>query len=127
MERPSFVSRSSSSLSSILSVDEKPLLPHPAHHKSKFRIRALLGHCLYRRVILWCVAVLVLLCFAFSASRPGLRRQRLIELAEPPHDLKGGNDISNDAGNVIVIPAGSDKAQLPAWREDLPTWLRFRQ
>jgi hypothetical protein len=126
MERPSFVSRSSSSLSSFLSVDEKPLLPHPAHQKSRFRIRTLLGHCLYRRVILWCAAAIVLLCFALSSRKSGLRRQRLIDLTRLP-DLDDGTDIDSEAGNVIVVPAGSNPVQLPSWREDLPTWLRFRQ
>jgi hypothetical protein len=126
MERPSFVSRSSSSLSSFLSSDEKPLLPHPAHQKSRFRIRTLLGHCLYRRVILWCAAGLVLLCFALSTRKSGLRRQRLLDLTRPP-DLEDSNDIDSEAGNVIVVPVGSNPVQLPSWREDLPTWLRFRQ
>ena len=135
MERPSFISRSSSSLSSLLSNDEKSLLPRPAYHqKPKIRVRTLLGHCLYRRVILWTAAGLVIIFLTLTSGNHGLRRERLLDLVkskpyEKPEGSNGVNGVDGAKGDpgVAMVVTGSSKTEPPVWREGMPYWLRFRQ
>jgi hypothetical protein len=56
------------------------LLPLPVNSKTKFRIKALLGHCLYRRVIIWGTVVLALLVLALSAGPS--KREALLDLVD---------------------------------------------
>jgi hypothetical protein len=135
MERRSIFSRSSASLSSLLSKEEKFLLPPRVHRKSKFRLRTLLGHCLYRRLILWTAAGLALLCLAVTSRRSGSYRERLFggetqnedaegDLAHHRPQVEGHN---GKKGIVFVIATGSEKAGIPIWQSDMPKWLKFRQ
>ncbi|KAK3944075.1 hypothetical protein QBC46DRAFT_6724 [Diplogelasinospora grovesii] len=73
MERASSIPRSiAESISSISSIskrkDEGYLLPLPVRQQPKIRVRTLLGHCLYRRVIIWSVAILSLICLTLFTS-----------------------------------------------------------
>ncbi|KAK3296875.1 uncharacterized protein B0H64DRAFT_111785 [Chaetomium fimeti] len=130
MERPSLISRSSSSLSNLLSKDEKPLLPHSVRERPKLRVRTVLSHCLYRRLILWAVAALLLLSLALTSSKSGLRRERLLDLvnAKPHGDVgdDGVNGANNGEPKVVVVVTGSEKTQAPVWREGMQHWLKFK-
>ncbi|KAK4042716.1 hypothetical protein C8A01DRAFT_44336 [Parachaetomium inaequale] len=135
MERTSFISRSSSSLSSLLSNDEKSLLPRPAYHhqKPKIRVRTLLGHCLYRRVILWTAAGLVIVFLTLTSGNHGLRRERLLDLVkskpyEKPEGSNGVEAVDGAKGDpgVVMVVTGSSKTEAPVWREGMPYWLRFK-
>lgn len=44
------------------------MLPSPVQSRQRFTLRALLGHCLYRRLILWCITVSILLCLILFGS-----------------------------------------------------------
>lgn len=124
MERDSSSSRSSSkSLSSILADDEKPLLPFPVHQKPKFRVRALLGHCLYRRVILWSIAVFFLLCLTLSSGGARQRRNSLLEMVNLGQAAKDRHDVPQV---VFVVPATNDAADVSQGKTK-PSWLRLRQ
>lgn len=135
MERRSIFPRSSASLSSLLSKEEKFLLPPRVHRKSKFRLRTLLGHCLYRRLILWTAAGLSLLCLAVTSQRSGTYRERLFGVETQNQDVEGdlakhnpeGASHNGKKGIVFVITTGSEKAGIPLWQADMPKWLKFRQ
>ncbi|KAK4657119.1 hypothetical protein QC762_210120 [Podospora pseudocomata] len=136
MGPPSFLMRSKSddSFLSILSTkEEKSLLPAPVHRKPKIRVRTLLGHCLYRRVILWTAGILFLLCLALSSPGGRQRRQRLMELVDLSHqDVRssGGEGeaptVSKDTEGVIIVGSAGDAPQVQVQGEHMPTWLRFR-
>ncbi|KAL2162611.1 hypothetical protein VTH06DRAFT_6447 [Thermothelomyces fergusii] len=132
MERPSFIPRSSSSLTGLLSDREKSLLPHPVHQKP--RIRALLGHCLYRRVILWTSAGLALLLLTLSSGKPGIRRERLLDLVHSKPDENGASHTPGEKGikndpEIVVVAAGSEISEETSpsnWREDVPHWSKYQ-
>ncbi|KAL2152568.1 hypothetical protein VTH82DRAFT_5752 [Thermothelomyces myriococcoides] len=131
MERPSFISKRSSSLTGLLSNHEKSLLPRPVHQKPK--IRTLFGHCLYRRVILWTTAGLALLLLTLSSGKRGLRRERLIDLVHSRPYQKGSGyfhrtkSTKNDLGVVVVVPGSEKSAEASPsnLREDMPHWLKY--
>ncbi|EHA56984.1 hypothetical protein MGG_11809 [Pyricularia oryzae 70-15] len=62
---------SMSTTSSFTSTQKGEWLPAPAQSRQKVRLRALLGHCLYRRVILWTLAVITLGFWVFFTRRGG--------------------------------------------------------
>lgn len=125
MDQPSFLSRSGPiALSNIFNTEQKILLPLPAHQKPRLRVRALLSHCLYRRVILWTVGILVLLCILLTQGGARLRGDRFLNLVEYQQD---GEDSNGDPKVVFVVTAGSEKPGTPAWGINMPNWLRFRQ
>ncbi|KAK4138788.1 hypothetical protein BT67DRAFT_446813 [Trichocladium antarcticum] len=124
MDQPSFLSRSGPiALSNIFNTEQKILLPLPAHQKPRLRVRALLSHCLYRRVILWTVGILVLLCILLTQGGARLRGDRFLNLVEYQQD---GEDSNGDPKVVFVVTAGSEKPGTPAWGINMPNWLRFR-
>ncbi|KAL2191939.1 hypothetical protein L209DRAFT_85780 [Thermothelomyces heterothallicus CBS 203.75] len=132
MGRRSFILKSSSSLTSLLSNNEKSLLPRPVYQKPK--IRTLLGHCLYRRVILWTAAGLALLFLTLSSGKRGPRRERLLDLvhskpyAKDTSYVHGAKGIKNDPGVVVVVAGSenSEEASVSNWREGMPHWLKYK-
>ena len=44
------------------------LLPPPTYHQPQSKIRTLLGHCLYRRAIIWTVTILLLFGITLSSG-----------------------------------------------------------
>ncbi|KAK1760538.1 hypothetical protein QBC47DRAFT_448920 [Echria macrotheca] len=125
MERPSFLPRSkSNSFSTIWSgQDEKySLLAFPVHQKPKLRVRNLIGHCLYRRVILWTVAVLSLVCLIFSAGHAHFPRRKVLDLAEfRKVHAKAREDDENYI--TFVVQKGGDNSHD---EQERPKWLQFR-
>ncbi|KAH8893364.1 hypothetical protein GQ53DRAFT_780798 [Thozetella sp. PMI_491] len=98
MEQVSFTRSKSDSISSFSSFssilsgkEDRPLLPLPAHQKPKIRVRTLLSHCLYRRVIIWTVALLFLIVLGFSTGGVQTRRGRILDLV----DFRKGDQGSN--------------------------------
>ncbi len=124
MDRFPFLSRSSSSLSSFLSREEKFLLPRPAAKTRGFRFRALLGHCFYRRIILWAIGAGSLLCILLTSTRSGPQSQRILDLVKFNQEVKGGN---GRPGTVYVLKSGSETIEIPVWHAGIPHWLRFKQ
>ncbi|KAK3685837.1 hypothetical protein B0T22DRAFT_231838 [Podospora appendiculata] len=127
MERPSFLRRSKSdSFSSIhSSKDEKYLLPLSVQKQPKIRVvRALLGHCLYRRVILWTVAVLFLLCLTLF-SGVNVRHKRILDLVDfrksKQQDGRETEQFLQLLNDAIEKPAAQEEEEI-----NLPSWLRFR-
>lgn len=130
MERPSFLPNGRlRSFSNYFYNEDKLLLPLPGHPKAKVRVRALLGHCLYRRVILWTVAVIVILGLALTSSGGQRRRERLLAFVEHYQggDSAGGKGDNGQPNVVFVVTTGSEKSGSSVWGINQPSWLRFRQ
>ncbi|KAK4148064.1 uncharacterized protein C8A04DRAFT_33591 [Dichotomopilus funicola] len=137
MERRSFLPRSSSLSTLLPTSDEKYYLPRSVQQKRRFKLRTLLGHCFYRRVILWILAALALLILGLSTtSENGLRRERLLELVqsrpyEETHDVsehvvEEEAIVTGSRREKVMVVTSSEKAPPPAWREGMPYWLRFK-
>lgn len=58
------------------------LLSLPVHQQPQIRIRALLGHCLYRRVIIWSLTLLALVLLTLYTSGSGGRTTPAVMLEE---------------------------------------------
>lgn len=71
-------SRSNSATSNTI-LHEKSELPPPSQHKkTKLRMRALLGHCLYRRVTLWSVLILVIMSMVLLKTAVHTKNGRVV-------------------------------------------------
>lgn len=140
MERASFFTRTrSSSLSSSSSIsDEKyVLLPLAKHQKPKIRVRTLLGHCLYRRVIIWTVAALFILGLTLSTTGVHLRHGRVLDLVDFRQGGRGSRSQDTEEGITFVVSAGGqDDSQGQDYYQDdmegddqgnMPDWIKFRQ
>lgn len=58
------------------------LLPGgPRAQNQKIKMRSLLGHCLYRRVIVWTIAVVLILGVILSTRVPN-KRERILALVQ---------------------------------------------
>ncbi|KAI0473156.1 hypothetical protein GGR56DRAFT_602174 [Xylariaceae sp. FL0804] len=68
-----FMSRRTGAWSSRMGRKSEISLPVTTKPRSKFRVTSLLGHCLYRRVVIWSLVVIVLL--GLSLFNPGLSAQ----------------------------------------------------
>jgi hypothetical protein len=139
MERAPFFNtrKKSGSFSSSSSIgDEKyGLLPLANHQKPKIRVRTLLGHCLYRRVIIWTVAALFIMGLTASTTGVHLRHGRVLDFVD---FRQGGRDSRSEGeeGITFVVTAlGRDgpEAQESNHHDDQddqanpPPWLSFKQ
>jgi len=85
--------------------DEKQAYLLPVHQKPKFRVRTLLSHCLYRRVLIWSVAILFLVCLVLSTHGLDSGRSTILQLvdANKPDDATGdatGDTTGDTAGDT---------------------------
>lgn len=55
------------------------MLPLPVQSSPRFPVRALLGHCFYRRVILWAVTVIFFLCLVLFSGGVHTRHGRILD------------------------------------------------
>ncbi|KAK4219608.1 hypothetical protein QBC37DRAFT_469080 [Rhypophila decipiens] len=128
-KRSSYLKRSkSTSFSSTSSTTEdKFLLPISTHRQPKIRVRTLLGHCLYRRVIIWAVTAFFLLCVGLVAHRP--RILGLLSIPSEDQDAKVAEDIKTV---LLLISEAMEQENeqgsyiFPEDEEDMPRWARFR-
>ncbi len=123
----SLTSSKSDSFSRILSTrDEKyVLLPPPVHQKPKIRVRALLGHCLYRRVIIWTLGVVCLLWLAFTTSGVRLRNGRVLDFVEFMQGERGKQE--EPEGITFVVTEESVGDDMFDEESYLPPWLKYKQ
>jgi len=123
MERSFFTITRSSSFSSFSSIsDEKNLLPLSTHKKPNIQVRTLLGHCLYRRVILWVATILVVLCLGLSTTGVHLRHGRILDLVDFTQEDQRKNGSSIEDTNILTIVVSVD-----GQRGSEPSWLSFKQ
>ena len=126
MERPSFLTRSkSNSFSSVLSAgDEKnSLLALPAYQQPKLRVRALLGHCLYRRVILWTLTILFVVCLTVSTRGVRLRHDTILDFVD---FRQGGTNSASLSEDAVAPVSQEDFDDSSRDEQNRPMWLQFK-
>ncbi|OTA95040.1 hypothetical protein M434DRAFT_70053 [Hypoxylon sp. CO27-5] len=74
-----YVSRKSGQYPSLMARKSETYLPVSTKPQSKFRVKALLGHCLYRRVVIWTVVVIILLSVTLFNPRLTTRSRDIPE------------------------------------------------
>ncbi|KAI1105342.1 hypothetical protein F4804DRAFT_350861 [Jackrogersella minutella] len=82
-----YVSRKSGSFPSLMARKSEVYLPVTTKPQPKFRVKALLGHCLYRRVVIWTVVIIVLLSITLFNPRLTARSRDVFDLV---HGSKSG-------------------------------------
>lgn len=111
------------------------LLPPPGQHQRKIRVRTLLGHCLYRRVIIWTITLLSLLSLTLYSSGSVVRTTgRILNLVDfskngywggvvgVKKQVKASGILSQQGiGNDLRLEKDNKTEPEP------PHWLRYRQ
>jgi len=134
MERAPFLRRTKSDSFSRGYKEDGLLLPLVSE-KKRIRIRSLLGHCLYRRVIIWTVAGVLLLCLAFSTSGVSISRGRirtLVDFGQREDKLKSTAREREQfilmINEAIESASGAGGSSIEREEERIePEWLKFKQ
>ncbi|KAI0179294.1 hypothetical protein GGR52DRAFT_535605 [Hypoxylon sp. FL1284] len=84
-----YTSRKSGSFPGLMARKSELCLPVTAQSKPKFRVKAILGHCLYRRVVIWTLVILVLFSLTLFNPRLTARSRDVLDLV---HTSKGVTD-----------------------------------
>lgn len=115
------------------------LLPPPGYQQRKLRVRTLLGHCLYRRVILWTVTLLLLLlCLTAYGSGRLVRESTggmldFVELRKGEYwgGVVGVKKLADVPGTLVAQGDGDGDGpalQTATESEQTPSnWLKYRQ
>ena len=105
--------RKSNSFSSMISGKNEIFLPVTTKTSSRFRLRQILGHCLYRRVVIWTLLIIVLLSLTFF--NPQFRQRT-------PKDVLGlvqmGNAQVPAQGQLEVAPVPKTEDAVPEKQEE---------
>lgn len=91
-------SRSPSPESPFYEKDE--MLPSPITFKRRIRLRSLLGHYLYRRVVLWIATAFLVLVVILFARRPHGQDGSVLEFVR----LRGGHKVEEEPVAPHVDP-----------------------
>ena len=110
------------------------LLPPPGYRQPKIRVRTLLGHCLYRRLIIWTVTLLLLICLTVYSSAAALLSTstggilELIEFSRGDHwrGAVGVEDHVEAPGTLTSQGEGRVEAA-PLSETNPPHWLKYPQ
>lgn len=150
MERVShFILEKSDSVSSYMSGKSEIALPVSTKPQARFRVRAVLGHCLYRRVVIWTIVVIFLLSVTLFNPRIGTRPRDVLDLVhlgqgtssdaslrKQPSDQTSLQKQDGDNENK-VNPSNSEKTEdnqdqqneqgEEQQKSDMPHWLSYNQ
>lgn len=144
----SYVSRKSGSFPTLMARKSEAYLPVSTKPQSKFRMKALLGHCLYRRVVIWTVVVIVLLSVTLFNPRLTARSRDVLDLVHGAKgDIKDSHHVAEGTG--IQKQQGDQAQEQEQEQEEIkedeeekkedeedellpetvngPHWLRYRQ
>ncbi|KAI1355226.1 hypothetical protein F5Y01DRAFT_328081 [Xylaria sp. FL0043] len=103
-----FVTRNSGSFSMARKVDVSLPLHTDPKPRTKFQVRALLGHCLYRRVVIWIIMVFALLTLMIFDPRLSTRSRNVLDMVhgskvlikEPPRPVE--NVLLQNQDNMVM-------------------------
>jgi hypothetical protein len=85
-------------------------LPISNKPKSKLRVKALLGHCLYRRVVIWTIVVIACLSLTLFNPQLNTRSREVLEMVNlGKGEPKEGPEIVTNTG--LQKQTGDDEAQ----------------
>ncbi|KAI0144137.1 hypothetical protein F4776DRAFT_675683 [Hypoxylon sp. NC0597] len=91
-------------------------LPVSTKPQSKFRVKALLGHCLYRRVVIWTVVVIILLSVTLFNPRLTTRSRDVFDLPdEEVKEQKEQEELKEE-----------EEEELEGDDANGPHWLRYK-
>jgi hypothetical protein len=76
-----FIQRKSDSLVGVMRKDDL-FLPVSTKPRAKFQVRALLGHCLYRRVVIWTLVVIGLFSITLFNPRITQNSRNVLDLVQ---------------------------------------------
>ncbi|KAI0134078.1 hypothetical protein BJ170DRAFT_183727 [Xylariales sp. AK1849] len=89
--------KSSNSISSVMSQKEDILLPMSTKPAPKLRVRTVLGHCLYRRVVIWTLVVIALLSITLFNPRITHNTRNVLDLVQLGKSEIHGTKAADDA------------------------------
>ncbi|KAB5525750.1 hypothetical protein GE09DRAFT_976415 [Coniochaeta sp. 2T2.1] len=105
------------------------LLPPPAYQQPRIKIRTILGHCLYRRVIIWTATILLLLgIMLYSGGGVHATTDRVLDFVDfGKKEYWGGVIAVKKQIKASGTLLSQDNARVPAKTEsEPPHWLRYR-
>lgn len=108
------------------------MLPLPVQNKAKIRVRTLLGHCFYRRVIIWAITVILLLCLTLFSSGVHTRHGRIMDLVDfsSRKDAQEGDSSKNEGQATLTAPStpAEEVAIVEEEKKVEPLhWLKYKQ
>lgn len=108
MERGSFLSRSSASsrTSSPTTTKGETMLPLPVQSSPKLAVRALLGHCFYRRVFLWAITATIVLCLMIFSGGVRTSHGRILDHLVDFGKVGSTGPGNGDAGPAVITTPG---------------------
>lgn len=125
----------SNSASSNSALQEKgdSYLPSPsAYQKPKMRVRQFLGNCLYRRVVLWSLAVVFIVSVIFLKTAVHTTDGQVVGSdgygengAPPPPELQDGGPDDHPGPPEEGDMTEEERKQRE--KENLPSWIEYQQ
>lgn len=99
-----FIQRKSDSLVGVMSrKDDDLFLPVSTKPRARFQVRALLGHCLYRRVVIWTLVVIGL--FSITLFNPQITQSRnvldLVQLGKGEIPVSQASKIDGTDAHLV--------------------------
>ncbi|KAM0808978.1 hypothetical protein AB5N19_09321 [Seiridium cardinale] len=115
MEKVSnYMLRKSDSFPSIMTRKQEIFLPISTKPQPKLRVRALLGHCLYRRVVIWTLVVIALLSFTLFNPRLTSSSRNVLDLVQMGKSdipaIKAPTNLEETVA-TLVKQSGKDKEE----------------
>ncbi|KAI0842539.1 hypothetical protein F5Y06DRAFT_306082 [Hypoxylon sp. FL0890] len=119
-----FVSRKSGQYPSLMGRKSEAYLPVSTKPKPKFRVKALLGHCLYRRVVIWTVVIIVLLSITLFNPRLTTSSRDVFDLVhgkeKPDEEVKEQEEEKEEEYEEY------GEEELKGEDANGPHWLRYK-
>ena len=111
---------------------EKPLLPFVARKKHRVQVRTLIGHCLYRRVILWTVTILTLSAIILSKRGVSItdgeaRHAKVHNQTRVETQTEGQLDEAENAATFMFLLADAYEKSKIKEQAKSPKWLRYKR
>lgn len=79
---------------------QEPQLPISIKPRAKIRVKALLGHCLYRRVILWSLLAIACMSLFLFDPRMTARSKEVLDLVSLRKGLSKGKPSQEENTNI---------------------------
>lgn len=97
--------------------------PSPTQRHPKIRVRTFFTHCLYRRVLLWTVAVLVILSLTLFSGGFRAGHGRLLDLVDFRKGKVGEKKVGDKKPKEQVNKNGPPAEE----GARMPHWIKYRQ
>lgn len=107
------------------------MLPLPVQASQRFPVRALLGHCFYRRIIIWAVTVTFFLCLVLFSGGVRTHHGMIIDHF-PEFGNNGHTKLSTSTSSYGELEKPKIIEQHPTHEHQAadpngPHWLKYQQ